>query len=48
MIDLRPFQRTFIKNATRPEDILGADRGTKNHLPVSSGHSAHNPKAGEL
>ena len=24
-----------------PEDILGADRGTKNHLSVSSGHRAH-------
>ena len=24
-----------------PEDILGADRGTKNHLAVSSGHRAH-------
>ena len=24
-----------------PEDILGADRGTKNHLAVSSGHGAH-------
>ena len=25
----------------QPEDILGADRGTKNHLAVSSGHRAH-------
>ena len=24
-----------------PEDILGADRGTKNHLALSSGHRAH-------
>ena len=24
-----------------PEDILGVDRGTKNHLAVSSGHRAH-------
>ena len=24
-----------------PEDILGTDRGTKNHLAVSSGHRAH-------
>ena len=24
-----------------PEDIIGADRGTKNHLSVSSGHRAH-------
>ena len=24
-----------------PEDILGTDRGTKNHLAVSSGHCAH-------
>ena len=24
-----------------PEDILGADRGAKNHLAVSSGHRAH-------
>ena len=24
-----------------PEDILGGDRGTKNHLVVSSGHRAH-------
>ena len=24
-----------------PNDILGADRGTKNHLAVSSGHRAH-------
>ena len=24
-----------------PEDILGADRGTKNHVVVSSGHRAH-------
>ncbi len=24
-----------------PEDFLGADRGTKNHLAVSTGHRAH-------
>lgn len=24
-----------------PEDVIGADRGTKNHLAVSSGHRAH-------
>ncbi len=24
-----------------PDDVLGADRGTKNHLAVSSGHRAH-------
>ena len=27
-----------------PADILGADRGTKNHLAVSSGHRAHQQK----
>ena len=28
-----------------PEDILGADRGRKNHLALSSGHRAHHPGA---
>ena len=28
------------------EDILGADRGTKNHLSVSSGHRAHHQGSG--
>ena len=30
-------------NIENPADILGADRGIKNHLAVSSGHRAHNP-----
>ena len=29
-----------------PEDVLGADRGTKNHLAVSSGHRAHHQGGG--
>ena len=29
-----------------PEDILGADRGTKNHLAVSSGRRAHHQGSG--
>ena len=29
-----------------PEDIIGADRGTKNHLSVSSGHRAHHQGSG--
>jgi transposase len=29
----------------RPEDLLGADRGRKNHVAVSSGHRAHHPGA---
>ena len=29
-----------------PEDILGTDRGTKNHLAVSSGHRAHHQGGG--
>ena len=33
-----PLEELDIDN---PEDILGADRGTKNHLAVSSGHRAH-------
>ena len=28
-----------------PEDVLGADRGRKNHVAVSSGHRAHHPGA---
>ena len=28
------------------EDIIGADRGTKNHLAVSSGHRAHHQGSG--
>ena len=28
-----------------PEDVLGADRGRKNHLALSSGHRAHHPRA---
>ena len=28
------------------EDIIGADRGTKNHLSVSSGHRAHHQGSG--
>ena len=30
-----------------PEDILGADRGSKNHLAVSSGHRAHHQGSGQ-
>ena len=30
----------------KPDDILGADRGTKNHLAVSSGHRAHHSSGG--
>ena len=37
-----PIEDVDIQN---PEDILGADRGTKNHRVVSSGHRAHNPRA---
>ena len=29
-----------------PEDIIGADRGAKNHLAVSSGHRAHHQGSG--
>ena len=29
-----------------PEDVLGADRGAKNHLSVSSGHRAHHQGSG--
>ena len=29
----------------RPEYVLGADRGRKNHVAVSSGHRAHHPGA---
>ena len=29
-----------------PEDVLGADRGTKNHLSVSSGRRAHHQSGG--
>ena len=29
-----------------PDDILGADRGTKNHLAVSTGHRAHHQGSG--
>ena len=29
----------------RPEDVLGADRGRKNHLALSSGHRAHHTGA---
>ena len=29
----------------RHEDVLGADRGRKNHVSVSSGHRAHHPGA---
>ena len=32
-------------NIENPADILGADRGIKNHLAVSSGHRAHNPRS---
>ena len=32
-------------NIENPADILGADRGAKNHLAVSSGHRAHNPRS---
>ena len=39
-----PIENIDIEN---PEDILGADRGTKNHLAVSSGHRAHNPRSGK-
>ncbi len=28
-----------------PEDVLGADRGRKNHIAISSGHRAHHPGA---
>ena len=34
-------------NIENPADILGADRGAKNHLAVSSGHRAHNPRSGK-
>ena len=39
-----PIENIDIEN---PADILGADRGTKNHLAVSSGHRAHNPRSGK-
>ena len=39
-----PIESVDIEN---PADILGADRGAKNHLAVSSGHRAHNPRAGK-
>ena len=39
-----PIESVDIEN---PADILGADRGTKNHLAVSSGHRAHNPRSGK-
>ena len=29
-----------------PEDIIGADRGAKNHLAISSGHRAHHQGSG--
>ncbi len=32
-------------NISCPEDILGADRGRKNHLALSLGHRAHHPGA---
>ena len=32
-------------DVSRPEDVLGADRGRKNHLALSSGHRAHHPGA---
>ena len=41
--DPRPLEELDIDN---PEDILGADRGTKNHLAVSSGHRAHHQGGG--
>ena len=34
-------------NIENPADILGADRGAKNHLAVSSGHRAHHPRSGK-
>ena len=37
-----PIERLEIQ---RPEDILGADRGRKNHLALSTGHRAHHPGA---
>ena len=38
-----PLERLDIQS---PEDILGADRGTKNHLSVSSGRRAHHQGSG--
>ena len=32
-------------DVSSPEDVLGADRGRKNHVAVSSGHRAHHPGA---
>ena len=37
-----PIERLDIQS---PEDVLGADRGRKNHVAVSSGHRAHHPGA---
>ena len=37
-----PIERLDIQG---PEDVLGADRGRKNHVAVSSGHRAHHPGA---
>ena len=31
----------------RPDDILGADRGSKNHAAFSNGARAHNPHRGK-
>ena len=39
-----PIENIDIEN---PADILGTDRGTKNHLAVSSGHRAHNSRSGK-
>ena len=40
--DTTPLETADIQS---PEDILGADRGRKNHLAVSSGGRAHHPGA---
>ena len=37
-----PLEKLHIQS---PEDILGADRGRKNHVALSSGHRAHHPGA---
>ena len=37
-----PIERLDIRS---PKDVLGADRGRKNHLSLSSGHRAHHPGA---
>ena len=35
------------RDIQRPQDILGADRGSKNHAVFSNGARAHNPCSGK-